>query len=124
MGETREDRIAFLQQLVNLPKHPESVTLNQLTPMPGTPLENTPPLESFEYVRVVATARILMPQSYIRLAAGRNLMTPELQALCILAGGNSIFYGEKLLTAENPSVAQDKAFLETLGLVTEESCMR
>ena len=124
MGETRTDRIAFLQQLANLPRHPESVTLNQLMPMPGTPLENVKALDAFEYVRVVATARILMPKAYIRLSAGRNTMNRELQALCLLAGGNSIFYGEKLLTAENPSVAEDKAFLATLGMIAEESCLR
>ena len=124
MGETREDRIAFLQQLANLPKHPDSVTLNQLMPMRGTPLEKAQPLESFEYARVVATARILMPKAYIRLSAGRNTMNQELQALCLLAGGNSIFYGEKLLTAENPSVAEDKSLLASLGMITEESCMR
>ncbi len=124
MGETQDDRIAFLQQLANLPRHPESVTLNQLMPMQGTPLEHTQPIESFEYARVVATARILMPKAYIRLSAGRNTMNRELQALCVLAGGNSIFYGEKLLTADNPSVDEDKAFLATLGMVAEESCMR
>jgi biotin synthase len=123
MGETREDRIAFLQQLANLPKHPESVTLNQLMPMQGTPLEKVKAIEPFEYVRVVATARILMPQAYVRLSAGRNTMNRELQTLCLLAGGNSIFYGEKLLTADNPSVDEDKAFLANLGMIAEESCM-
>ena len=124
MGETREDRISFLQQLANLPKHPDSVTLNQLMPMRGTPLEKVQPMESFEYVRVVATARILMPKAYIRMSAGRNTMNQELQALCLLAGGNSIFYGEKLLTADNPSIAEDQSLLASLGMVTEESCMR
>lgn len=122
MGETREDRIAFLQQLTNLPKQPESVTLNQLIPMPGTPLSDAKPIPSLEYIRVIATARILMPKSYIRLAAGRQSMSAELQALAFIAGGNSLFYGEKLLTAENPSLEQDLALLSELGMVAQASC--
>lgn len=122
MGETREDRIAFLQQLANLPAHPESVTINQLIPMPGTPLASATPVSALEYVRVVATARILMPSSYLRLAAGRTAMSQELQALCFSVGGNSIFYGEKLLTTDNPTLTQDQAMLAELGIQAEEQC--
>jgi biotin synthase len=119
MGETRQDRLSFLQQLVNLPKHPDSVTLNQLVPMRSTPLEKAAPLPPFEYVRMVASARILMPSAYIRISAGRESMGPALQALCLLAGGNSFFCGDKLLTTQNSTVTEDEALLAELGMSWE-----
>lgn len=116
MGETTEDRLEFLQQLVNLPEHPKSVPINQLIRIPGTPLENAEPIAPLEFVRIIALARILMPAAYVRLSAGREDMSDEQQALCFLAGANSIFYGEKLLTANNPSTLKDQALLKTLGI--------
>lgn len=116
MGETREDRIALLGQLANLPQYPESVPLNQLIPIQGTPLGGTPKLDNFEFVRTVAVARLIMPKSYIRLSAGRSTMSEELQALCFLAGANSIHFGEKLLTTGNVSMDNDKNFFNKLGL--------
>ncbi|HQY22719.1 MAG TPA: biotin synthase BioB [Gammaproteobacteria bacterium] len=116
LGESKEDRVSFLQQLANLPEHPKSVPINKLIPIKGTPLGKTPTIDSFEFVRVIATARILMPKSVIRLSAGREDMNDEFQALCFLAGVNSIFYGEKLLTAKNPALEQDRNFLKRLGI--------
>jgi biotin synthase len=116
MGETRADRIAFLQQLANLPTHPESVPINKLIPIPGTPLGDQPDMDPFEFVRTIAVCRILMPKSVIRLSAGRESMSDELQALCFLAGANSVFYGEKLLTADNPSIAKDNLLFQRLGM--------
>lgn len=117
MGETSDDRIKFLQQLANLPMHPESVPINRLIPMEGTPLgSHTTPIDSIEFVRVIATARMLMPKSVIRLSAGRDNMSDELQTLCFLAGANSIFSGEKLLTADNPNITQDIALFKKLGI--------
>lgn len=116
MGETRDDRIAFLHQLANLAEHPESVPINQLIPIPGTPLENQSTLDSLEFVRTIAVARILMPQSVIRLSAGRESMSDELQTLCFLAGANSIFYGETLLTAKNPAMDKDQKLFQRLGI--------
>jgi biotin synthase len=116
LGETRQDRIEFLQALVNLPKPPESVPINQLIPVEGTPLGATKPVSSFEVIRTIATARILMPESFIRLSAGRTMMNDECQALCFYAGANSVFIGDKLLTEDNPSVDKDKHLFETLGL--------
>lgn len=117
LGESREDRVSFLQQLANLPEHPESVPINHLSPIKGTPLENNLPLDKFEFVKTVAIARILMPKSYVRLSAGRAAMSDELQALCFVAGANSIHLGEKLLTVDNPAISRDEQLLETLGLI-------
>ena len=116
MGETRRARAALLAELANLNPPPESVPINQLVPMPGTPLENAPPLDPFEFVRTIAVARISMPASLVRLSAGRQEMSDELQALCFLAGANSIFYGDKLLTAGNPEADRDEALFARLGL--------
>lgn len=116
MGETQEDRAGLLRQLANLPEHPRSVTLNKLIPIPGTPLANKPPVDSFEFTRVVAVARIMLPLSMIRLSAGRDSLSEEAQALCFFAGANSIHYGEKLLTTENISPEKDNTLLKKLGL--------
>jgi biotin synthase len=116
MGESRRNRAAMLVQLANLPKPPESVPINHLVPVPGTPLGEQPPLDPFEFVRTIATARIIMPTSYVRLSAGRREMSDELQALCFLAGANSMFYGDHLLTTGNADFSQDDALFERLGL--------
>ena len=125
MGETREQRAGLLQTLANLPEHPGSVPINRLVQVEGTPLHGTALLDPFEFVRTIAVARLLMPKSVVRLSAGRAEMSEELQAMCFLAGANSIFYGEKLLTTGNPDVAADQALFERLGLqpmpVVEES---
>jgi biotin synthase len=119
MGESREDRAALLHTLATMPVHPESVPVNQLVRVPGTPLEGAEPLDPFEFVRTIAVARVLMPASHLRLSAGRTEMTAELQALAFFAGANSIFYGEKLLTTPNPDADGDMALLKRLGLVPE-----
>ncbi|HXH02267.1 MAG TPA: biotin synthase BioB [Candidatus Competibacteraceae bacterium] len=119
MGEAREDRAAMLRVLANLPKHPGSVPINMLVPIPGTPMGDLPPIDSFELIRTIAVARILMPRSYVRLSAGRRSLSDEAQALCFLAGANSIFYGDRLLTTGNPDVARDQALFERLGLRAE-----
>ena len=119
MGESPEDRVAFLHTLATLDPHPESVPINNLVQVPGTPLEGTPPLDPIEFVRIVALARILMPRSHVRLSAGRAAMSDEMQALCFLAGANSIFYGEKLLTTGNPDTASDHALFGRLGIRPE-----
>jgi len=116
MGETSEDRILMLLTLANMTPPPESVPLNKLMPFPGTPLADQAPIDGFEFVRTVALARILMPTSFIRLSAGRQTLSDELQALCFLAGANSIFYGEKLLTAANPAPEADQHLFHRLGL--------
>jgi len=116
MGETNEDRIKMLVLLANLNDPPESVSINMLIKIPGTPLENVADVDPFDFVRTIAIARIIMPKSYIRLSAGREKMSDELQALCFLAGANSIFYGEKLLTAQNPIPEQDNHLFQRLGL--------
>ncbi|PKO82840.1 MAG: biotin synthase BioB [Betaproteobacteria bacterium HGW-Betaproteobacteria-11] len=116
MGETRRARAALIAELANMEPPPESVPINQLVPMPGTPLENAPPLDPFEFVRTIAVARIALPTSMVRLSAGRQAMSDELQALCFLAGANSIFYGDKLLTAGNPEADRDEALFARLGL--------
>ncbi len=116
MGESRHDRAGLLQQLANLPKHPESVPINHLVQVEGTPLYGTARLDPFEFVRTIAVARILMPKSYVRLAAGRTEMSDELQAMCFFAGANSIFYGGKLLTTGNPDEDHDAALFRRLGL--------
>ncbi len=116
MGEQRADRAAMLVTLANLPTHPESVPLNMLVKIPGTPLGATPELEPLEFVRTIAAARIMMPASYVRLAAGRLEMSEELQAMCLFAGANSIFYGDRLLTTGNPGDDADRALLQSLGI--------
>jgi biotin synthase len=119
MGESAEDRIAFLHALATLDPHPESVPVNNLVQVEGTPLAGTAALDPIEFVRIVALARILMPRSHVRLSAGRAAMSDELQALCFLAGANSIFYGEKLLTTGNPDTASDHALFVRLGIRPE-----
>jgi biotin synthase len=116
MGETHNDRLHFLLSLANLPEHPQSVPINQLIPIKGTPLENAAPISSFDFIRMVALARIMMPKTYIRLSAGRETMLDEMQALCFFAGANSLFYGDKLLTTSNPNITKDQALFSTLGL--------
>ena len=116
MGESRRDRAALLMELADLPQHPESVPINMLVQVDGTPLYGTDPLDPLEFVRTIAVARITMPASRVRLSAGRTSMSEEVQALCFLAGANSIFCGEKLLTTPNPSQDADMKLLERLGL--------
>jgi biotin synthase len=119
MGESRGDRAELLRTLANLQQHPESVPINNLVQVAGTPLEGLPQLDPLEFVRTIAVARVLMPQAYVRLSAGRSEMSDELQALCFLAGANSIFYGEKLLTTGNPQHLRDQALFERLGISPE-----
>jgi len=119
MGEGADDRAGLLQQLANMPVHPESVPINMLVRIKGTPLENVDDLEPFEFIRTIAVARIMMPASYVRLSAGRNQMNEQLQALCFLAGANSIFYGEKLLTTPLPEESSDMKLFAKLGLNPE-----
>lgn len=116
MGESRRNRAGLIAQLASLPAPPESVPINHLVPIPGTPLEHTPPLDPFEFVRTIAAARITMPKAWVRLSAGRREMSDALQALCFLAGANSIFYGDQLLTTGNPEFSADDALFERLGL--------
>lgn len=116
MGETNMDRIKMLVVLANLDEPPESVPINKLMPIPGTPLANQPNVEPFDFIRTIALTRILMPRSYVRLSAGRKNMSDEMQALCFLSGVNSIFHGEKLLTAENPAPDHDQQLLSKLGI--------
>jgi len=118
MGETVRDRARMLQVLANLEQHPESVPINQLVAVPGTPLADQAPIDPFDFIRTIAVARILMPSSAVRLSAGREQMSDELQALAFLAGANSIFYGEKLLTTGNPDVEHDRRLLDRLGMRT------
>jgi len=119
MGEAAEDRVALLHTLATLDPHPESVPVNNLVQVEGTPLAGIAPLDPLEFVRIIALARILMPRSHVRLSAGRAQMSDELQALCFLAGANSIFYGEKLLTTGNPDTASDLALFGRLGIRPE-----
>ena len=119
MGESNEDRIQMLVELTKLEKAPESVPINQLIPIPGTPLEGQKDVDPFDFIRTVALARIMMPESHVRLSAGREEMTDEMQALCFSAGANSIFYGETLLTAKNPVPEQDDKLFSRLGLKKE-----
>ncbi len=116
MGESRRDRVRLLQQLANQETHPESVPINLLIKVEGTPLENAPDLDHLEFVRSIAVARILMPCSQVRLSAGRENMSDEMQAMCFLAGANSIFYGEKLLTTSNPAADTDMQLFDRLGI--------
>jgi len=119
MGESELDRAQLLHTLATLPKHPESVPTNQLVQVAGTPLNGVAPLDPFEFVRTIAVARLLMPHSHVRLSAGRTEMSDEMQALCFLAGANSIFYGEKLLTTENPEADHDQQLFARLGITPE-----
>ncbi len=119
MGESRNERAGLLAQLANLEPQPESVPINMLVRVEGTPLADTPALEPLEFVRTIAVARILMPSSHVRLSAGRSEMSDAVQALCFLAGANSIFYGEKLLTTGNPDVTRDQVLFDKLGLRAE-----
>ena len=116
MGETRADRVGLLMTLANLAHHPESVPINELVQVPGTPLADGETLDPFEFVRTVAVARLMMPDSAVRLSAGRTEMSDELQALCFTAGADSIFYGEKLLTTDNPEGNTDRELLDRIGL--------
>ena len=116
MGESRRDRVGLLQMLANLPCHPESVPINRLVKVEGTPLSDVEGVENLEFVRTIAVARILMPKSMVRLSAGRTDMTDEMQALCFFAGANSIFYGEQLLTTPNPESDRDRKLFKDLGI--------
>ncbi|WP_428634779.1 biotin synthase BioB [Sedimenticola sp.] len=121
MGESRRDRASMLRELANLPKHPESVPINMLVQVEGTPLYGTAALDPFEFIRTIAVTRILMPESYVRLSAGRTEMSDEMQALCFMAGANSMFYGERLLTTDNPDADADRQLFDRLGLHFEET---
>ena len=121
MGETETDRASMLQSLSNLEKHPDSVPINLLVPIPGTPFENVKPPSESEFVRTIAVARILMPNSLVRLSAGRLEMGEGMQALCFFAGANSIFYGEQLLTTDNPTSANDQLLFSRLGINQEDN---
>jgi biotin synthase len=116
MGEQRRDRAGLLQELANMERPPESVPINMLVQVEGTPLHGSEELDPLEFVRTIAVARIMMPASYVRLSAGREEMSDELQAMCFFAGANSIFYGEKLLTTDNPSAEEDQALFRRLGI--------
>lgn len=116
MGEDESDRAGLLLTLANMSTHPESVPINMLVQVEGTPLKDIDAIDALDFVRIIAAARIMMPASYVRLSAGRNDMTDEMQALCFLAGANSIFYGEKLLTTDNPQLEQDRELFERLGI--------
>lgn len=119
MGETQNDRAGLLVSLANLKPHPESVPINQLVAVPGTPLEDADPIDPFDFIRTIAVARIMMPESHVRLSAGRENMSDEMQALAFLAGANSIFYGEKLLTTSNPDADADRLLFKRLGIEPE-----
>ena len=121
MGETVTDRARLLRTLANLPQHPESVPVNRLVKVPGTPLADAPEVDPFDFVRAIAVARVLMPRAHVRLSAGREAMSDELQALCLLAGANSIFYGERLLTTGNPDVERDRQLFARLKVTAEKA---
>jgi biotin synthase len=121
MGERKTDRVGLLAQLANLPVHPESVPINMLVKVPGTPMENVEDLDPLDFIRCLAVARILMPKSHVRLSAGREEMSDEMQAMCFLAGANSIFYGECLLTTPNPEAHKDMQLFERLGIKPEQA---
>ncbi|MCH8538016.1 MAG: biotin synthase BioB [Alkalimonas sp.] len=120
MGESANDRSALLMQLANLPEHPESVPINMLVKVQGTPLENVEDMDPFEFIRAIAVARIMMPASHVRLSAGRSRMNEQMQALCFMAGANSIFYGDKLLTTDNPEADSDMQLFAKLGIKPEQ----
>ena len=121
MGESSTDRARMLQELVNMPQHPQSVPINMLVQIEGTPLFGADEMDPLEFVRSIAVARILMPQSYVRLSAGRTEMSDEMQALCFLAGANSMFYGERLLTTDNPAADSDQELFDRLGIRMESA---
>jgi biotin synthase len=121
MGESVTDRARLLRTLANLPEHPGSVPINRLVKVPGTPLADVPEVDAFDFVRAIAVARVLMPRAHVRLSAGRETMSDELQALCLLAGANSIFYGEKLLTTGNPDVERDRQLFARLKVTAEKA---
>jgi biotin synthase len=123
MGETREQRAGLISQLANLNPYPESVPINHLVQVEGTPLHGLPPLDPIEFVRTIAVARITMPQARVRLSAGRRELGEAVQAMCFMAGANSIFYGDKLLTTDNPEANDDRALLARLGLPTRSSTL-
>ena len=120
MGESRKDRAGLLVQLTSLPEHPESVPINMLVQIKGTPLHGLEELDPFEFIRTIAAARILMPKSYVRLSAGREAMNDQTQALCFFAGANSIFYGDTLLTAKNPEMNKDRSLFARLGIDADQ----
>ena len=121
MGETERDRARLLQQLANLKQHPESVPINDLVRIEGTPLAANDKLDSLDFIRTIAVARIMMPKSYVRLSAGRTEMSDETQAWCFFAGANSMFYGERLLTTDNPDENHDMQLFARLGIQPEQS---
>jgi biotin synthase len=116
MGETRRDRAGLLHALATLPAHPDSLPINDLMPIPGTPLQDAQAVDPLEFIRMIAAARIVCPKTVVRLSAGRENMSRELQALCFLAGANSIFIGATLLTTSNPGEDEDKALMADLGM--------
>ncbi len=120
MGEKDNDRAGLLVQLANLPQHPDSVPINMLVKVKGTPLENVDDLDPFDFIRIIAVARIMMPKSHVRLSAGREEMNEQTQALAFMAGANSIFYCEKLLTTPNPKANTDMALFKRLGIRPEQ----
>ncbi len=120
MGETRQQRAGLMAQLASLEPQPESVPINNLVAVPGTPLADAPPIDPFEFVRTIAVARLTMPKAYVRLSAGREAMDEALQALCFMAGANSIFYGDRLLTTSNPQIERDQALLKRLDLHAQQ----
>ena len=124
MGETGLDRVGLLINLSNLPKHPESVPINMLVKVEGTPMANVEDLDNFDFIRTIAVARILMPQSHVRLSAGREAMSDEMQAMTFFAGANSIFYGECLLTTPNPAASKDMQLFDRLGITPERRAER
>lgn len=121
LGESAKDRYGLLMALANLPRHPESVPINMLVKVEGTPLDSVDDLESFEFIRTIAVARIMMPKSYVRLSAGREGMNEQMQAMCFMAGANSIFYGCKLLTTANPDEHFDRKLFKKLGINSEQT---
>lgn len=120
LGEQEKDRVSLLMQLANLPQQPESVPINMLVKIEGTPLADAEDIDSLDFVRTIAVARLMMPKSYVRLSAGRTEMSDEMQAMCFFAGANSIFYGEKLLTTENPEASKDMQLFARLGIEPEK----
>ncbi len=124
MGESRRDRVEMLHTLATLPEHPGSVPINQLVRVEGTPLQDAASVDALDFVRVIAVARLLMPASHVRLSAGRTEMTDEMQALCFFAGANSIFYGDKLLTTDNPEANEDMQLLKRLGMKPETASVQ
>ena len=121
MGETRTDRAGLLVNLANLPTPPQSVPINNLVQVSGTPLDDVEPINDFEFIRTIAVARITMPTSYVRLSAGREQMNDQMQALCFMAGANSVFYGEELLTTNNASVEHDQQLMSELGMFAQKT---